>query len=411
MNTIQIKHTYFIFASLPFIIKSPIYLRASLIMFIMLIGPLEDLTVQEDIADNGCQDSALLEVKGQLECCHIESKQKDKRITNLEQECHTLKVCIQELKSKLEEQRSPESILQEKDYKGETKLTSVETKPVMRVADQSKFKAEVVSMETSHSNTTELLESVRRELAAAKSQMAKQDHELEEKTKLIKTLQQEVTSLKQEVAALARDLQLCREELTAVRQQCAQKQQESDGKDERVKELENQVNELQYTCSSKKMSAGYDSKNVNSEVTALHGVIAELQEKFRCLQKEKQDGNKEAGLTNQLKNSEEFRSENKELDSKINLTLSEKEAELVEKEKALARKEAQLSALQKSLKEAQERLEEEETQAVQEARRREVERRRELLAVAEEAIAQKDAELQKRQDEVNRSVALLMKCF
>ncbi|XP_056624550.1 kinesin-like protein KIF20B isoform X2 [Triplophysa dalaica] len=373
-------------------------------------GPLEDLTVQEDIADNGCQDSALLEVKGQLEGCHIESKHKDKRITDLEQECNTLKVCIQELKSKLEEQSSQERFLQENNYKRERKLTSVETKPVMRHSDQSNLKAEVVSMETNHSSTTELLESVHRELAAAKSQMAKLDHEMGEKNKLITTLKQEVTSLKREVETMARDLQLCREELTAARQQCTEKQQESDGKDERLKELENQINELQSTCRSKKSSAGYDdSEKVNSDVTALHGVIAELEEKLRCLQKDKQNVEKEmmlsqkdAGPTNQLKNPKEFGSENKELDGKTNITLSEKEAGLVEKEKALALKEAQLSALQKSLKEAQEHLEEEEMQAVQEARRREVERRRELLAVAEEAIAQKDAELQKRQEEINR---------
>lgn len=379
-------------------------------IFIMFIGPLEDLTVQEDIAHNGCQDSALLEVKGQLECCHIESKQKDKQITDLEQECHTLKVFIQELKSKLEEQSSQERVLQEKDYKRGTKLASVETTPMMRVIDQSNLK---------ETNTTELLESVYRELAAAKSQMAKQHHEMGEKNKLIKTLEQEVTSLKQEVetfAALQRDFQLCREELIAARKQCTEKQQESDGKDERLIKLDNQMNELQSTYRSKKPSAGYnDSKNVNSEVAALHGLISDLEEKVRCLEKEKQDkdrqkevvlSQKEAGPTNQ-----QFEAKNNELDSKINISLSEKQAGLVEKEKALASKEAQLLALQKSLKEAQERLEEEETQAVQEARRREVERRRELLAVAEEAIAQKDAELQKRQEEINRSVVYLIKYF
>lgn len=386
-----------------FIITSPIHLSASLIIFKLLIGPLEDLTVQEDIADNGCQDSALLEVKGQFEGCHIESKHKDKRITDLEQECNTLKVCIQELKSKLEEQSSQERFLQENNYKRERKLTSVETKPVMRLIDQSNLKVEVVSMETNHSSTTELLESVHRELAAAKSEMAKLDHEMGEKNKLITTLKQEVTSLKRDVETLARDLQLCREELTAARQQCAEKQQESDGKEERLKELDDQINELQSTCRSKKSSASYDdSEKVNSDVTALHGVIAELEEKLRCLRKDKQNlekemmlSQKDAGPTNQLKTPKEFG--------------SDKEAGLVEKEKALALKEAQLLALQKSLKEAQERLEEEEMQAVQEARRREVERRRELLAVAEEAIAQKDAELQKRQEEINRSVGFLMK--
>ncbi|XP_073725506.1 kinesin-like protein KIF20B isoform X3 [Misgurnus anguillicaudatus] len=362
-------------------------------------GPLEASTVQEDTGDNGSQDSAHLEVKGQLECCHIESRQKDKRITDLEQECHTLKVCIEELKSKLEETSLDEHFQHEKDYKSKTKLASVETKPMMKVMDQSNLKAEVVSMETSHSNTT-LLESVYQELATAKSLITKQDHEMGEKNKLIKTLEQEITLLKQEVenfAVLQRDFKLCREELTAT-------QQERDRKYERIKILENQLNKLHSTSSENLSAANNNLNNVNSEVTTLHGVIAELEEKVKCLQKEKEDrdmgiAQNKAGPINQLKNPNDVVSKNKELNDQINFT---QEANLVEKEKALALKEAQLSALQKSLKEAQERLEEEETQAVQEARKREVERRRELLAVAEEAIAQKDAELQKRQEEINR---------
>lgn len=336
----------------------------------MFIGPLEDLKVQDGVADNGYQDSALLEVKGQLECCLAESKQKDKQITDLEQECHTLEVCIQDLKSKLEERVSQDHILPEKLFQ-----TSLETKPVATAMDCRNLKVEVVSR---YSNTTELLKDVYQELSAAKSQMAKQDHELGEKNKHILTLEQEITLLKQEAESFA-------------------------------------------LLQSKNTSADYDDlKKVNTELQAkvatLYGVKAELEEKVRCLQKEeeeedtsllsKEQGLKdgEVGLTNP---NTPLGSKSRKIDSKINM-LSEKEAELAQKEKALASKEGQLSVLQKSLKEAQDRLEEEETQAVQEARRREVERRRELLAVAEEAIAQKDAELQKRQEEINRSVIFLL---
>ncbi|KAL1257805.1 hypothetical protein QQF64_011049 [Cirrhinus molitorella] len=299
-------------------------------------GPLEDSKVHDDVTDNGCQDSALLEVKGQLECCLAESKQKDKQITDLEQERHTLKVCIQDLKSKLEERVSQEKVYQ----------TSLETKPMV---------AEVVS---NYSNTTY------QELAAAKSQMAKLDQELGEKNKHILTLEQEITLLKQEA-------ETSRHTLT-------------------------------------------DLKKVNSdlqaEMTTLHEVKAELEEKVGCLEKDKVERNtsrlsKEEGLKDKevgLTNPNTLGSKIMETHSKTNITMSEKEAELAQRENALVSKEAQLLALQKRLKEAQERLEEEETQAVQEARRREAERRRELLAVAEEAIAQKDAELQKRQEEINR---------
>lgn len=329
----------------------------------MCVGPLEDFKVQDGVSDNGCQDSALLEVKGQLECCLAESKQKDKQITDLEQECHTLEVCIQDLKSKLEERVSQDHILPEKLCQ-----TSLETKPMATAVDCTNLKVEVVSRS---SNTTELLKGVYEELSAAKAQMAKQNHELGEKDKHILTLEQEITLLKQEAESFA-------------------------------------------LLQSKNTSADYDDlKKVNSELQAkvatLYGVKAELEEKVRCLQKEEKDTSllsKEQGLKDGevgLTNPNTLGSKSRKINSKINM-LSEKEAELAQKEKALASKEAQLLVLQKSLKEAQDRLEEEETQAVQEARRREVERRRELLAVAEEAIAQKDAELQKRQEEINRSV-------
>lgn len=81
----------------------------------------------------------------------------------------------------------------------------------------------------------------------------------------------------------------------------------------------------------------------------------------------------------------------------------QEEVKLAELQKKLQEKEALVVSLQKNLQKAQEQQAEEESQAVQEARRREVERRRELLAVAHEAIAQKDEELQKKADEINRS--------
>ncbi|XP_051579495.1 kinesin-like protein KIF20B isoform X2 [Myxocyprinus asiaticus] len=372
-------------------------------------GPLEDLTEQEAIADNGCQDSALLEVKGQPECCFEESRQKDKQITDLEREYHTVEVYIQDLKSELEEKNSQEYIQQEKEGQMGTELAPM-------AVERSNLKAEVVSMENRHSNTTELLKSAYQEPADAKSRMVKQDSEMAEKHKLIKTLEQKGTLLKQEVetlASLQRDLKHCREELTATRQQCKEKQQESDRKEERLKFLEKQLKELRSNSFFKNRSVDYaDLKKVNSDLQA--ETIAELEEKIKSLLKEKEERveeikkrevvllSQEAGLMNQQNILNDLSANNREFDSKINILVSEKEAELSQREKALESKEVQLLALQKTLKQMQECLEEEEMQAVQEARKREAERRRELLAVAEEAIAQKDAELQKRQEEINR---------
>lgn len=265
----------------------------------------------------------------------------------------------------MEERVSQEHIPQEKLHQ-----TSLETKSMVTAVNCRNLKVEVLS---NYSNTTEHLKGSSQELAAAKSQMAKQDHELGEKNKHILTLKQEITLLQREAET------------------------------------------------SRNTFADYDDlKKVNSDlqadVTTLRGVKTELEEKVRCLEKEKEERNtvhlsKEEGLGDRevgLTNPNSLGSKNRETHSKTNITMSEKEAELAQRENALASKEAQLLVLQKKLKEAEERLEEEETQAVQEARRREAERRRELLAVAEEAIAQKDAELQKRREEINRSVMFLL---
>lgn len=80
----------------------------------------------------------------------------------------------------------------------------------------------------------------------------------------------------------------------------------------------------------------------------------------------------------------------------------QEELKVAELQKKLQEKEVLVVSLQKSLQNTQEQQEEEKSQAVQEAHRREVERRRELLAVAHEAIAQKDEELQKKAEEINR---------
>lgn len=146
----------------------------------------------EDEADDGREDSALLEVKGQLECCLAEAKQKDKQITDLEQECHRLQVCIQDLKSNLEEGVSQEHILKEN-----TCQTTLETKQMATAVDFSNLNIAGAF--------------------AAKSQMAKQDLELREKNKHILTLEKEIALLKQkaEYASDYEDLKKLNSELQA----------------------------------------------------------------------------------------------------------------------------------------------------------------------------------------------------
>ncbi|XP_038846934.1 kinesin-like protein KIF20B [Salvelinus namaycush] len=124
------------------------------------------------------------------------------------------------------------------------------------------------------------------------------------------------------------------------------------------------------------------SENSVAEVVTLKGKIAALEEKQCTHQTER-----EAAVTVSQSYNDELMSQTKRV------------AEL---EKTLFEKEAQVSGLQRSLREVQEMREEEETATVQEARKREVERRRELLAVAEEAITQKNAELERREQVITR---------
>ncbi|XP_045558289.1 kinesin-like protein KIF20B isoform X4 [Salmo salar] len=127
--------------------------------------------------------------------------------------------------------------------------------------------------------------------------------------------------------------------------------------------------------------AHLDSENSVAEVVTLKGKMAALEEKQYTHQKERES----AITVSQLCNDE----------------LMSQTKRVAELEKTLFEKEVQVSGLQRSLREAQE-MREDETATVQEARKREVERRRELLAVAEEAITQKNAELERREQVITR---------
>lgn len=180
------------------------------------------------------------------------------------------------------------------------------------------------------------------------SKMEEQGSEIEHKSTVIKNLEQEMTRLKQE----AEDT---RDEVSRLRK-------ENESKGERVKILEGQLLENENTHDNlQKVNSDLLAENTN-----MKGVIKELEEKAALLLV------KESTLKQKHRTDPE---------------LSDKEARLAKREAELAAKEAELSVAQ---------------QEAQEARKREVERRRELLAVAEEAIAQKGAELQKREAEITR---------
>ncbi|KAM7385210.1 hypothetical protein PAMP_001304 [Pampus punctatissimus] len=145
------------------------------------------------------------------------------------------------------------------------------------------------------------------------------------------------------------------------------------------------------SCSATEEDFKMLNSDLQTELASLRRKVANIEEKKLCL----------SDTETQLASSEmeKMLKEKEDELAESNKASAEREAEL---QKKLLEKELQITSLQKNLQQAQERREEDESQAVQEARRREVERRRELLAVAHEAIAQKDAELEKKGEEINR---------
>nr|XP_029486453.1 kinesin-like protein KIF20B [Oncorhynchus nerka] len=176
--------------------------------------------------------------------------------------------------------------------------------------------------------------------------------------------EEEMDRLRRELVEVQKDSGLLRDKLTEQKREFPKTLEES----EKRPEME-----------AKAMD---HSENSVAEVVTLKGKMAALEEKQCTHQTER-----EAVVTVSQSDNDEFMSQ------------TERVAEL---EKTLFEKEAQVSGLQRSLREAQDMREDEETATVQESRKREVERRRELLAVAEEAITQKNAELERREQVITR---------
>ncbi|CAB1311762.1 unnamed protein product [Coregonus sp. 'balchen'] len=238
---------------------------------------------------------------------------------------------------------------------------------------------------------------------ASEDRQAMRDHEVRERTALIDSLTQEVEA-SQAASGVQRDRWLLRDKMAGLRRECPEALEESekrllqelegelgeklaqqqiseqqlDALKEKLAQQELTLEQLRAEMEEAKAMAHIDSENSVAEVVTLRGKSWLIWRRSSAPARRRE---REAAVT-------VSQSYNNELMSQM-----ERAAEL---EETLFEKEAQVSGLQRSLREAQEVREDEETAAVQEARRREVERRKELLAVAREAIAQKDAKLEKR---------------
>ncbi|TDH01613.1 hypothetical protein EPR50_G00182040 [Perca flavescens] len=211
----------------------------------------------------------------------------------------------------------------------------------------------------------------------------KREQELTEKLR-----EQEVVS-QQQLEELKHKLSEQKDALDDLKQKLSERAQTAQLLQAKLEDAKFQGSDI--SCSS---AAEEDLKRLNSdlqtEVASLKSKLSNMAETFSKTEAQRPPSEMEMIL--------------KEEDRQVELAEAAKVSadRAVELQRKLLEKEAQVTSLQKSLQKAREQREEEESQAVQEARRREVERRRELLAVAHEAIAQKDAELEKKAEEIAR---------
>uniref|UniRef100_A0A3Q3JEY8 Kinesin motor domain-containing protein n=1 Tax=Monopterus albus TaxID=43700 RepID=A0A3Q3JEY8_MONAL len=219
---------------------------------------------------------------------------------------------------------------------------------------------------------------------------------VEEKEKM----QQEVDALQQEVRELTIKLEAAEHQKETSDRLLDDLKQKSTEQEQILELLKAELEEARIKgLATSSSSAAEDLKSLSSD---LQTEVAPLREKVSSMEEPKESScQTEAQLA-----SVEMERMLKERDGQVQEKLAELERESAQREAELQKKflekEALVTSLQKSLQKVQERQEEEECRAVQEARRREVERRRELLAVAHEAIAQKDAELEKKAEEISR---------
>ncbi|XP_044070074.1 kinesin-like protein KIF20B isoform X2 [Siniperca chuatsi] len=329
--------------------------------------------VTEEKEKNECKHRQMLELEHKLaqakeQLAHqqlISDQQLEQFTEKLNQQEAASKQQVEELRKKLQEQ---EEILQQPLDELTSKLEYQEHASKEEV-EQLKAKLEEQTR-VSGKQIEELNEKLREQEVISQQQLEELKHKMSEQNETSRKL---LDDLKQNLSDQEQTAELLKVELEEAR--------------------------FKGSSSSCTSAAEEDLKRLNAD---LQTEIATLRAKVSNKEKTRESPSRTEA---QLASSEMERMLN-EKDRQMEEKLAESEKASAEREaelqKKLLEKEAQVTSLQKSLQEAQERREEEESQAVQEARHREVERRRELLAVAHEAIAQKDAELEKKAEEISR---------
>uniref|UniRef100_A0A3Q2DCJ2 Kinesin motor domain-containing protein n=1 Tax=Cyprinodon variegatus TaxID=28743 RepID=A0A3Q2DCJ2_CYPVA len=314
------------------------------------------------------------------ECRQQDSDQQRELLANKMKETQAaLEQKVQDLRVQLDSQR--ETSHQEADQLREKIQEQEETLKELRAQLESQHESSKQEAERLREKIQEQEETLKELRAQLESQHQSSKQEAE---RLRAALQEQTQASEQQVLQLNEKLQ---EQKVSLVEELEQKlREERAASIERQEELKQKLREEQEAAEKLRKDLKEAQLHTNSdlqrEITSLkEELVATREESSECKMMKEKDQQMQEKLAQMEK------------------TSAQREAELQEK---LQEAEQQVRALQKSLQEAKERREEEECQAAQEVRRKETERRRELLAVAHEAVAQKDAELEKKAEEISR---------
>lgn len=280
-----------------------------------------------------------------------------------------------------------ETLCKEKDgWQQESKNVAKKINALQQELDEKKKSAETVT----------------EELKAAKVLLVERNNDSWEKAKTIESLTKETDALKkqlekQEALTSSGDCDHFHEMMDALREECEKVVKESAQKTQQIEELERDINSLRKQTSEQEQTTG----QLNEELADLRaqGDLAELEAERKAAAEIKRSHTElEVRVA-------AFEGQVAELQEQVKVAgaNTSKAADL---EKQLLEKETQMLALCVTLSELQEKLAAVESECLQDARRKEAERRRDLLKAAEDAIAEKDAELARRAEELSRQVVI-----
>ncbi|XP_036405342.1 kinesin-like protein KIF20B [Megalops cyprinoides] len=336
-----------------------------------------------------------------------EIRLKDEQMEDLKQECLSLERKVSELLEELTQHKHAcEAALSSLEMERKDKAALARERDTLAgersgLQQDSETKGEKIDvMEREIKEQVGRMEKVLDELKSAKALLVKHNNESREKCKLIESLTQESEQLRQELeksraVLLTRGSGRFYHTMDALHKECETVVKESAQKGLQIRELEEELSRVRQRAAEQEEA----STRLKQELEDYRG---------------KADAGRKSSETDRQA-ADELRRERRELEAEVaslreqvaalevQLKTSEAGTAMAAKlEKELAERDAAAAALQRSLEEARSKLADVESAGVQETRRKEAERRRELLKAAEEAIAQKDAELEKKTRELSK---------